>query len=158
MRREVESSGQLSAISRKNMGRIALVPLAMLLVGCAVTKPPACDVEAGPRAYEAKAIGQEWIDYVWLELPRSPAEGTANGTAPSSARHVRWSLDAPSRGRMFVASADPVGAIVPTMIDLSCEAGPVEYAPAPVEFNVDGRAISRPAMRGARAPSARSAT
>ncbi|HET6845514.1 MAG TPA: hypothetical protein VFH29_01685 [Anaerolineales bacterium] len=53
-----------------------------------------------------------------MQVPRTPAEGT-------------------TEGRLFVASADPVGAIVPTMIDLRCATAPVEYAPASVEFEID---------------------
>jgi hypothetical protein len=70
------------------------------------------------RVFEAAGIGEQWIDYVWVEVP---AVFTA-GTYP---------------GRLFVASADPVGAIVPTMIELPCADGPVDYAPASVDLQFD---------------------
>ena len=74
------------------------------------------------RVFEAADIGEQWIDYVWVEIPAPASEGV-------------------QPGRLFVASADPVGAIVPTMIDLPCADGPVDYAPASVdlEFDADGQ-------------------
>lgn len=96
----------------------ALLTAAVLLAACAPLAP-ACEPPPDVRAFEAAGIGEQWIDYVWVEIPASAAEG----------RHP---------GRLFVASADPVGAIVPTMIDLPCADGPVEYAPAPVDLEFDG--------------------
>jgi hypothetical protein len=78
-----------------------------------------CEASEGVRVFEAAAIGEQWIDYVWLEIP-APAPG---GITIS--------------GRLFVASADPVGAIVPTMLDLPCADGAVEYGPASVDLEFD---------------------
>ena len=95
----------------------ALLTAALLLTSC-TPLTPACEPSTGVRAFQAAGIGEQWIDYVWLEIPASTPEGS-------------------HPGQLFVASADPVGAIVPTMIDLPCADGPVDYAPAEIELEFD---------------------
>jgi hypothetical protein len=95
-----------------------LLVLPALLTACAASQAPACEPSADTRVFEAADIGEQWIDYVWLEIPAAASEGT-------------------HPGRLFVASADPVGAIVPTMIDLSCADELVDYAPAQVTLEFD---------------------
>jgi len=99
---------------------LALFSLALVLAAC-TPLAPLCEAPAGVRVFEAADIGEQWIDYVWVEIPASASEGI-------------------QPGRLFVASADPVGAIVPTMIDLPCADGLVDYAPASVdlEFGAEG--------------------
>lgn len=104
--------------SRRPRSSRALLTAALLLTSCAPLTP-VCEPSPGVRAFQAAEIGEQWIDYVWLEIPASAPEGI-------------------HPGRLFVASADPVGAIVPTMIDLPCAGGPVEYAPAEIEVEFDG--------------------
>jgi hypothetical protein len=96
----------------------SLLVLPALLTACAASQAPVCEPSTATRMFEAANIGEQWIDYVWLEIRASASEGI-------------WP------GRLFVASADPVGAIVPTMVDLPCADGPVDYAPAAVELDFD---------------------
>jgi hypothetical protein len=100
--------------------RLLPLTLALLLSACAPLTP-VCEAPADVQVFEAADIGEQWIDYVWVEIPASASEGT-------------------HPGRLFVASADPVGAIVPTMIDLPCAPGTVDYGPASVdlEFVAEG--------------------
>jgi len=93
---------------------------AALIAGCAALPAPVCEASESVRVYQAADIGEQWIDFVWVEIPSLAAEGTFPG-------------------RLFVASADPVGAIVPTMIDLPCQASgsPVDFAPASVQITFD---------------------
>jgi hypothetical protein len=128
--------------------RTPAVLFALLLAACAPLAPPRC--EPVPRVYEAREIGQEWIDYVWVELPPEIALDE-DGTLPDS---VETGLDGTVPGRLFVASADPVGVIVPTMIDLPCAGEPVEYAPAPVEFEIEAGTAPTGAQYGRWSPDA----
>ena len=99
----------------------ALACSAALIAGCAALPAPICDASESVRAYQAAELGEQWIDFVWVEIPRPAAEGNFPG-------------------RLFVASADPVGAIVPSMIDLPCKASgsPVDFGPASVQITFDG--------------------
>jgi hypothetical protein len=148
------------------MHRLArLIPLTLaLLTACAALPAQPCEVPAGVRVFESANIGEQWIDYVWVELPAhftsnggSAAATVADAHTPGPTRtpacpsceRPAWGTTPPAsvpdenalQGRLFVASADPVGAIVPTMIDLPCADGPVDYAPAAVdlEFDAQGR-------------------
>jgi hypothetical protein len=100
-----------------------LIPLALalLLAACSARPAPICEPPADVRVFQAADIGEQWIDYMWVEIPARASEGI-------------------QPGRLFVASADPVGAIVPTMIELPCADGPVDYTPATVdlEFGTQG--------------------
>ncbi len=105
-------------------GPARLIALGILVAGCQAAPTPVCSAADTVRVFEAANIAEQWIDYVWLEIPGAPAEDTFPG-------------------RLFVASADPVGVIVPTMIDLPCETAggqAVQYAPARVDiqFTDDG--------------------
>jgi len=95
--------------------------LALLLAGCASLTGPDCEASDSVRVYQAADIDGQLIDFIWVELPNAAAEGTFPG-------------------RLFVASADPAGAIVPTMIDLPCDlssgASAIGYSPAPVEIEI----------------------
>lgn len=95
----------------------------LFTVGCAALPPQACNAPEGVRTYEAANIHEQWIDYVWVEVPAADARGTFPG-------------------RLFVASADPVGSIVPTMIDLPCEFSSgtkqLDLVPASVDIETDG--------------------
>jgi hypothetical protein len=94
---------------------------AALIAGCAALPARICEASESVRVYQAVHTGGQWVDFVWLEIPSHAAEGNFPG-------------------RLFVASADPVGAIVPTMIDLPCQAfgSAVDFAPASVEITFDG--------------------
>lgn len=111
-----------------------LLLLSLLLSACValpdftsgIQSKPVCEAPEGVRAFGASNIGEQWIDYVWVEVPFDFA---ASGRSAQG--------DSLANGRLFVASADPRGAIVPTMVDLICANGAVDYAPASVEFEVD---------------------
>lgn len=100
-----------------------LACFALLLVGCASLASPECEAPETVRVYQAADIDEQWINFVWVEIPGSVAEGTFPG-------------------RLFVASADPVGAVVPSMIDLPCQLSSaddaVAFSPAPVEIEFQG--------------------
>ncbi|HEY5984572.1 MAG TPA: hypothetical protein VIU38_13995 [Anaerolineales bacterium] len=99
-------------------GTSRLIALAILAAGCQIAPAPVCFAADTVRVFEAANVVEQWINYIWLEIPKL----TVQGTFP---------------GRLFVASADPVGVIVPTMIDLPCETAgeqAVEYVPAPVDI------------------------
>lgn len=105
-----------------------MVTITAIVLWACGPKPAACTPDPSRRAFEATKIGEQWIDYVWIEFPTDIAL-----SGESEANVVE--------GRLFVASADPVGAIVPTMIELPCAASPVDYAPAEVTFDVDGQGV-----------------
>lgn len=128
----------------------AAFTLILLLTACTSTRPPTCESPSDVRIFEAANIGEQWIDYVWFELPAQigqTAGSTGNSAAtpdcPSCERPA-WGITAAplaasaigAQGRLFVASADPVGAIVPTMLDLPCAKAPVDYAPVPVDLQL----------------------
>ena len=115
--------GTVLAVNRDHINArlvAALLCSAALIAGCAAFPAPVCKASDSVRVYQAANIGEQWIDFVWLEIPSPAAEGTFPG-------------------RLFVASADPVGAIVPTMIDLPCQpsGSAVDFAPASVELTID---------------------
>lgn len=80
---------------------------------------PTCASSNSVRVYQASHVQGQLISFVWLEVPRTIGPGRFPG-------------------RLFVASAAPVVAIVPTMIDLPCElsagVGAIDLLPAPVEM------------------------
>ena len=94
-----------------------LVCITLLMAGCASF--PVCQASKSVHVYEAAHIEGEWINYVWVEIPSAATVGTFPG-------------------RLFVTSGDPVGAIIPTMIDLPCQVSSpkdaVDLSPAPVEI------------------------
>lgn len=96
---------------------------ALLVAGCAGLPVARCEAPDSVRVFQAANIGEQWIDLVWVEIPAVSAEGKFPG-------------------RLFVASADPVGAIVPSMIDLPCQlastGGKADLSPAPVEIEFQG--------------------
>jgi hypothetical protein len=91
--------------------------IALLIAGCTSSPPQVCDTSV--RVYQAANIDDAWINFVWVEVPLSASEATLPG-------------------RLFVMSDNPVGTIVPSMIDLPCAFSPskqvVDIAPAPVKF------------------------
>jgi hypothetical protein len=101
---------------RKHL-KILSACITLLIAGCTASPPPICDTSV--RVYQAANIDDAWINYVWVEVPLSPSEGTLPG-------------------RLFVMSDNPVGTIVPSMIDLPCifssSKQVVDIAPAPVDF------------------------
>jgi hypothetical protein len=95
----------------------------LIAAGCGLLPTPTCDAAGTVRVYQATQIKEQWINFLWVEIPASDAAGTFPG-------------------RLFVASANPMGAVVPSMIDLPCEVSSsnpvVNYVPAPVEIEFDG--------------------
>lgn len=103
-------------VPRKRMRQLLIACIPVLLAACSA-RPAACASDGAARAYERRDIGEQWIDYVWVQVPAAAQAGSAGG-------------------RLFIVSADPVGAIVPTMIELPCASAKVDYSPAPVEFEI----------------------
>jgi hypothetical protein len=104
---------------------LPIASLALLAVSCTSFAIQPCKSSETVRVFQAAHIGQQWIDFAWLEVPRSAGEGTFPG-------------------RLFVGSSQPVGAIVPTMLDIPCritaaaERIDLEPAVVDIEFNAAG--------------------
>jgi len=102
---------------------VELACLVVLGLGCASFAHPTCEASKSLHVYQAADLHEQWVNFLWVEIPDSDGAGTFPG-------------------RLFVASGDPFGTIVPSMIDLPCQLSSgtqaADLVPAPVEIEFDG--------------------